>query len=63
MAKHWKKHKHEKKHTKVKVTKVKKSRNTVIVKQAAKARTGQGGNAFAINASDVGVVKTNVGRR
>ncbi|WP_217559316.1 hypothetical protein [Paenibacillus sp. GbtcB18] len=63
MSRHWKKHKHEKKHVKVKVTKVKKSRTTVIVKQAAQARTGQGGNAIAINASDVGVVRTKVGRR
>ncbi|MGE6226885.1 hypothetical protein [Paenibacillus chitinolyticus] len=63
MSKHRKGRRHEKKHAKVNVTKVKKSRTTVIVKQAAKARTGQGGNAFAINASDVGVVKTKVGRR
>lgn len=33
-------------------------KNTVIVRQSADARTGQGGNAFAINGSDVGVVKT-----
>lgn len=34
--------------------------NKVNVWQSSKARTGQGGNAFAINASDVGVVKTKV---
>jgi hypothetical protein len=38
----------------------KEGRNTVNVKQSARASTGQGGNAFAINASDVGVVRTEV---
>lgn len=36
---------------------VQKGRNIVNVTQSAGARTGQGGNAFAINASDVGVVR------
>ncbi|MCS7459351.1 hypothetical protein N0M98_04295 [Paenibacillus doosanensis] len=38
----------------------KEGKNTVVVKQHSSARTGQGGNAFAINASDVGVVRTDV---
>lgn len=40
--------------------KVKDVNNTVKVKQKARASTGQGGNAFAINASDVGVVRTDI---
>ncbi|MFE6798189.1 hypothetical protein [Paenibacillus chitinolyticus] len=63
MSRHWKKHKHEKKHVKVKITKVKKSNTTVIVKQAAKASTGQGGNAIAINASNVSVAGKRAARR
>ncbi|MGX4586217.1 hypothetical protein [Paenibacillus chitinolyticus] len=59
MSKHWKKHKHVK-DTKVKSSKVNTTHNKVNVNQSAKARTGQGGNAFAINASDVGVVRTDV---
>ncbi|CAG7614528.1 hypothetical protein PAESOLCIP111_01719 [Paenibacillus solanacearum] len=35
-------------------------KNTVNVRQSANARTGQGGNAFAFNGSDVGVVRTDV---
>ncbi|SDD01868.1 hypothetical protein SAMN02799630_02076 [Paenibacillus sp. UNCCL117] len=38
----------------------KEARNAVKVGQRARASTGQGGNAFAINASDVGVVRTDV---
>jgi hypothetical protein len=36
------------------------TKNTVLVKQSSHASTGQGGNAFAINASDVGVIRTDV---
>ncbi|MCZ8511319.1 hypothetical protein O9H85_02470 [Paenibacillus filicis] len=43
-----------------KSSKAQQSKNAVRVKQSAQARTGQGGNAFAINASDVGVVRTDV---
>jgi hypothetical protein len=35
-------------------------KNIVRVRQSTRASTGQGGNAFAINASDVGVVRTDV---
>ena len=35
-------------------------RNIVTVNQYSRASTGQGGNAFAINASDVGVVRTDL---
>jgi len=35
-------------------------KTVVIIKQGAHAHTGQGGNAIAINASDVGVVRTKV---
>ncbi|MFS0839011.1 hypothetical protein [Paenibacillus sp. 1P03SA] len=59
MSKQGRKHRHGK-DTKVKFTKVKTTHNTVNVKQSARAHTGQGGNAFAINASDVGVVRTDV---
>lgn len=38
-------------------------KNVVKVNQSSHARTGQGGNAFAINASDVGVVRTDVAAR
>jgi hypothetical protein len=38
----------------------KNGKNTVKVNQSARAQTGQGGNVFAINASDVGVVRTDV---
>lgn len=43
-----------------KKTRVVDPKNTVLVKQSSHASTGQGGNAFAINASDVGVIRTDV---
>lgn len=44
------------------VTKWKNEKNTVITKQSSSAVIKQGGNAFAINASEVGVVKIRPGR-
>ncbi|WP_164515096.1 hypothetical protein [Paenibacillus lentus] len=41
----------------------KNGRNVVHVTQSARSSTGQGGNSFAINASDVGVVRTDVSPR
>ncbi|MCG7408745.1 hypothetical protein MH117_15035 [Paenibacillus sp. ACRRX] len=41
-------------------TRTREGSNRVNVKQSASASTGQGGNAFAINASDVGVVRTDI---
>ncbi|MFB5676635.1 hypothetical protein ACE3NQ_16265 [Paenibacillus terreus] len=45
---------------KTKRTGVKKKRISVDVRQTSSARTGQGGNPIAINASDIGVVRTDV---
>lgn len=44
-------------------SKFKNKRISVTVKQSASARSGQGGNPIAINASDVGVVRTDVTNR
>ncbi|WP_197081182.1 hypothetical protein [Gordoniibacillus kamchatkensis] len=41
-------------------TGMKTKRISVEVRQTASARTGQGGNPIAINASDIGVVRTTV---
>lgn len=45
---------------KYKRTGVKKRKINVEVRQKASARSGQGGNPIAINASDIGVVRTTV---
>jgi hypothetical protein len=34
--------------------------NSVKVVQKARARSGQGGNVYAINSSDVGVIRTDI---
>ncbi|AEI43565.1 hypothetical protein [Paenibacillus mucilaginosus] len=47
----------------VKRSGLKKKRISVDVRQSASARTGQGGNPIAINASDVGVVRTDITNR
>ncbi|WP_174704622.1 hypothetical protein [Paenibacillus physcomitrellae] len=44
-------------------TGIRKKKISVTVKQSSSARTGQGGNPIAINASDVGVVRTDVTNR
>jgi hypothetical protein len=41
-------------------TGVQSKRIVVRVEQSSSARTGQGGNPIAINASDVGVVRSDV---
>ncbi|GIP23572.1 hypothetical protein [Paenibacillus sp. J22TS3] len=38
----------------------KNKRISVTVRQSSSAKTGQGGNPIAINASDIGVVRTDV---
>ncbi|MBP1174328.1 MULTISPECIES: hypothetical protein [Paenibacillus] len=38
----------------------KNKRVSVVVRQSSSAQTGQGGNPISINASDVGVVRTDV---
>ncbi len=41
-------------------SRVRRKRISVDVRQSSSARTGQGGNPIAINASDVGVVRTDI---
>jgi len=41
-------------------SKMRNGKNVVNVTQRARARSGQGGNVFAINASDVGVIRTDI---
>lgn len=44
----------------VKRSSYKNKKISVVVRQSSSARTGQGGNPIAINASDIGVVRTDV---
>ncbi|WP_185897298.1 hypothetical protein [Paenibacillus zeisoli] len=46
--------------SRVKRSGFKNKRIAVSVRQSSSATTGQGGNPIAINASDVGVVRTDV---
>lgn len=47
----------------VNVVKVKKDNANIQFKQSANARVGSNGNAFAINASDVAVVRIRPGQQ
>jgi hypothetical protein len=45
---------------KQKRTKLRKRHISVDIRQSSSARSGQGGNPISINASDVGVVRTDI---